>query len=98
VCCAQALVDSPTETRRVVGFKRLALTDLKLDIKRVPGKTELTKAFTEAGEAAKQRWHSGSGSSEAAPGQQLQASWPAARRLGTGQRPGDVKMHKGRGA
>jgi hypothetical protein len=46
----QALVDSPTETRRVVNFKRLALTDLKVDIKRVPGKTELTKAFTEAGE------------------------------------------------
>lgn len=45
----QALVDSPTETRRVVNFKRLALTDLKVDIKRVPGKTELTKAFTEAG-------------------------------------------------
>lgn len=38
----------------MVGFKRLALTDLKLDIKRVPGKTELTKAFTEAGETAKQ--------------------------------------------
>ncbi len=45
----QALVDSPTETRRVVNFKRLALTDLKVDIKRVPGKTELTKAFTDAG-------------------------------------------------
>lgn len=42
-------MDSPTETRRVVNFKRLALTDLKVDIKRVPGKKELTKAFTEAG-------------------------------------------------
>jgi len=46
---SQALVDSPTETRRVVNFKRLALTDLKVDIKRVPGKKELTQAFTEAG-------------------------------------------------
>jgi hypothetical protein len=69
LCCAQALVDSPTETRKVVGFKRLALTDLKVDIKRVPGKTELTKAFTEAGETAQQ----------AAQWEQHQSSstWPA---------------------
>jgi hypothetical protein len=61
----------------VVGFKRLALTDLKLDIKRVPGKTELTKAFTEAGETAKQAEQQ-DGSSEAAPGQ------PSTRHSGNG--------------
>lgn len=46
----QALVDAPAQPRRVVNFKRLALTDLKVEIPRLASKKVLTAAFAEAGE------------------------------------------------
>ncbi len=46
----QALVDAPGEVRKVVNFKRLALTDFKLDIPRLAKKSVLTQKFAEAGE------------------------------------------------
>jgi hypothetical protein len=45
----QALVDAPDMVRCQVNFKRLSLTDIKIDIKRVPKKTALIKAMEEAG-------------------------------------------------
>lgn len=52
VPCHQALVDCPSEGRRVINFKRLALTDLKVEIPRLASKKVLTEAFKAAGEAA----------------------------------------------
>lgn len=43
-------MDAPGETRRVENFKRLALTDLKVEIPRLASKKVLTEAFTSAGE------------------------------------------------
>ena len=45
----QALVDRPDEVRRPINFKRLALTDYKLDIPRQAKKTVLSKALDESG-------------------------------------------------
>lgn len=45
----QALVDAPAQTRRVENFKRLTLTDIKIDIPRLASKKVLTAKFTEAG-------------------------------------------------
>ena len=45
----QALVDFPGQTRRVVSFKRLALTDYTVDIPRLAKKAVLKKALEEAG-------------------------------------------------
>lgn len=45
----QALVDAPDMIRSQINFKRLSLTDIKIDIKRVPKKTTLIKAMEEAG-------------------------------------------------
>ena len=45
----QALVDAPDMVRCQINFKRLSLTDIKIDIKRVPKKTTLIKAMEEAG-------------------------------------------------
>jgi hypothetical protein len=45
----QALVDAPDMVRCQVNFKRLSLTDIKIDVKRVPKKTTLIKAMEEAG-------------------------------------------------
>lgn len=45
----QALVDAPGQARRVVNFKRLTLTDLKVDIPRLASKKVLTAKFAEAG-------------------------------------------------
>eukprot|EP00878_Enallax_costatus_P000324 GHUV01000398.1.p1 GENE.GHUV01000398.1~~GHUV01000398.1.p1 ORF type:complete len:133 (+),score=52.34 GHUV01000398.1:134-532(+) len=49
----RALVDAPTETRRVMNFKRLQLTDLKVEIPRLASKKVLTEAFTSADVAGK---------------------------------------------
>jgi large subunit ribosomal protein L14e len=47
-CCAlQALVDRPDEIRRTESFKRLTLTDFKLDIPRLAKKSVLKKALQE---------------------------------------------------
>lgn len=46
----QALVDFPGQTRRVVSFKRMALTDLTVEIPRLAKKAVLKKAIEEAGE------------------------------------------------
>jgi len=48
-CVNQALVDAPDMVRCQMNFKRLSLTDIKIDIKRVPKKTTLIKAMEEAG-------------------------------------------------
>lgn len=45
----QALVDAPSETRKVIGFKRLQLTDLKVEIPRLASKKVLVEAFNSAG-------------------------------------------------
>ncbi|KAG0544735.1 hypothetical protein BDA96_02G302100 [Sorghum bicolor] len=45
----RALVDAPDMIRCQINFKRLSLTDIKIDIKRVPKKTTLIKAMEEAG-------------------------------------------------
>jgi hypothetical protein len=44
----QVLVDAPGMVRGVASMKRLALTDIKLTIQRIPKKTLLTKALAEA--------------------------------------------------
>ncbi|KAL2604849.1 hypothetical protein AAZV13_09G090000 [Glycine max] len=41
----RALVDAPDMVRSQVNFKRLSLTDIKIDIKRVPKKKDLVKAM-----------------------------------------------------
>ena len=42
-------MDAPDMVRCQMNFKRLSLTDIKIDIKRVPKKTTLIKAMEEAG-------------------------------------------------
>lgn len=49
ICLHQALVDAPDMVRSQMNFKRLSLTDIKIDIKRVPRKSALIKAMQEAG-------------------------------------------------
>lgn len=44
-------MDAPDMTRCQINFKRLSLTDIKIDIKRVPKKSILIKAMEEAGNA-----------------------------------------------
>jgi hypothetical protein len=48
-------VDAPGQTRRVVNFKRLALTDFKLELPRLAPKKVVTAKFAEAGECGG-RW------------------------------------------
>lgn len=45
----QALVDAPDMVRSQMNLKRLSLTDIKVDIKRVPKKKDLIKAMEAAG-------------------------------------------------
>ena len=45
----QALVDRPEEIRRVINFKRLAITDLKIDIPRLAKKKVLKEALETSG-------------------------------------------------
>jgi large subunit ribosomal protein L14e len=45
----QALVDRPDEVRRIVNFKRLVLTDFKIDIPRLAKKKVLSAALEESG-------------------------------------------------
>ncbi|KAL1294682.1 hypothetical protein HN51_055474 [Arachis hypogaea] len=54
----RALVDAPDMVRSQVNFKRLSLTDLKVDIKRVPKKKELIKAMEDAD--VKNKWEKSS--------------------------------------
>lgn len=49
----QALVDSPDMVRTQMNFKRLSLTDITIDIKRVPKKKILIAAMEAAG---KYKW------------------------------------------
>ena len=46
----QALVDAPDMVRTQMNLKRLSLTDIKIDIKRVPKKKTLVEAMEAAGE------------------------------------------------
>ena len=48
----QALVDAPDMVRSQMNFKRLSLTDIKIDIKRVPKKKELLAAMEAAGRSS----------------------------------------------
>jgi large subunit ribosomal protein L14e len=50
----RALVDAPEIVRTVVNFKRLTLTDIKIDVRRLAKKKELKEAI-EAGEVHK-KW------------------------------------------
>ena len=49
----RVLVDAPDMVRCIHSLKRLALTDFKLNIQRIPKKTALVKALEEAGTFAK---------------------------------------------
>ncbi|CAJ1976450.1 unnamed protein product [Sphenostylis stenocarpa] len=55
----RALVDAPDMVRSQVNFKRLSLTDIKIDIKRVPKKKDLVKAM-EAAVDVKNKWENSS--------------------------------------
>ena len=46
-------MDHPDETRRIINFKRLTMTDYKLDIPRLAKKSVLAKAFADSDVAAK---------------------------------------------
>lgn len=46
---SQALIDTPDLVRRTESFRRLALTDFKIEIPRTPKKTVLAKALQESG-------------------------------------------------
>ncbi|KAL5195741.1 putative 60S ribosomal protein L14 [Glycine soja] len=54
----RALVDAPDMVRSQVNFKRLSLTDIKIDIKRVPKKKDLVKAMEDAD--VKTKWEKSS--------------------------------------
>ncbi|KAG6672538.1 hypothetical protein I3842_16G062900 [Carya illinoinensis] len=54
----RALVDAPDMERSQMNFKRLSLTDLKIDIKRVPKKKELLDAMEKAD--VKKKWENSS--------------------------------------
>ncbi|RDX61035.1 hypothetical protein CR513_60771 [Mucuna pruriens] len=54
----RALVDAPDMVRSPVNFKRLSLTDIKIDIKRVPKKKDLVKAMEAAD--VKNKWDNSS--------------------------------------
>ncbi|KOM33902.1 hypothetical protein LR48_Vigan02g005200 [Vigna angularis] len=54
----RALVDAPDMVRSQVNFKRLSLTDIKIDIKRVPKKKDLIQAMDAAD--VKNRWEKSS--------------------------------------
>jgi hypothetical protein len=45
----QALIDSPEITRTIINFKRLLLTDLEVEIPKVPNKKTLEEAIATAG-------------------------------------------------
>ncbi|XP_047332807.1 probable 60S ribosomal protein L14 [Impatiens glandulifera] len=54
----RALVDSPDMVRTQINFKRLSLTDIKIDIKRVPQKKTLIAAMEAAD--VKNKWENSS--------------------------------------
>ncbi|KAK1684229.1 hypothetical protein QYE76_045077 [Lolium multiflorum] len=54
----RALVDAADMVRCQMNFKRLSLTDIKVDIKRIPKKATLIKALEEAD--VKNKWESSS--------------------------------------
>ncbi|KAG7970332.1 hypothetical protein I3843_07G078400 [Carya illinoinensis] len=54
----RALMDAPDMERSQMNFKRLSLTDLKIDIKRVPKKKELLDAMEKAD--VKKKWENSS--------------------------------------
>ena len=45
----KALVDAPDMVRGQMNFKRLSLTDIKIEINRVPNKKALIEAMEKAG-------------------------------------------------
>jgi len=47
---SRALVDAPEITRKIMSFKRLSLTDLKVDIPRLASKKVLKAKIAESGE------------------------------------------------
>ncbi|AQK52914.1 60S ribosomal protein L14-1 [Zea mays] len=54
----RALVDAPDMVKCQINFKRLSLTDIKIDIKSVPKKTTRIKAMEEAD--VKTKWENSS--------------------------------------
>lgn len=51
ILTCQALVDAPDMVRGQMNFKRLSLTDIKIDIPRVPKKKSLVAAMEAAGKS-----------------------------------------------
>lgn len=56
VYSCQALVDAPDMVRGQMNFKRLSLTDIKIDIPRIPKKKSLIAAMQAAGEVVYYRF------------------------------------------
>ncbi|KAL2325146.1 hypothetical protein Fmac_024204 [Flemingia macrophylla] len=54
----RALVDAPDMVRTQINLKRLSLTDIKIDIKRIPKKKDLIKAMEDAD--VKNKWEKSS--------------------------------------
>merc|ERR1712187_521949 len=46
---SRALCDSPDMVRKPIYFKRLAITEFKIDIPKTPGKKELVKSLSDSG-------------------------------------------------
>ncbi len=52
----RALVDAPDATRKIMNFKRLYLTDQKVEIPRLASKKVLTAKLAESGEFNERKW------------------------------------------
>ena len=52
-CSLQALIDSPEITRTIINFKRLLLTDITIEIAKIPNKKTLAEALATADVQAK---------------------------------------------
>merc|ERR1712048_958719 len=49
VDAARALCDAPDMVRKPIFYKRLAITEFKVDIPKIPGKKELVKSLSDSG-------------------------------------------------
>lgn len=59
LCFGQALVDAPDRERSQMNFKRLSLTDIKIDIKRVAAKNQEVIEAMKGGDVQK-KWENSS--------------------------------------
>ena len=56
ISCYRALVDSPDLVRAAMNFKKLSLTDIKVEIPRMPKKKQLADAVEAAGTDLHYKW------------------------------------------